>query len=173
MPWNSLRYRFRQPFDVPAREAFEWCTDFRASDGELFSGRTLRTVTPLTEDTLVLEDTTYPGGRPRRIRRLVRIDPTERAWTNTHLDGPFRHSQYWYRIVADGASRSYLDFRGLRLVRSPRRLAPEERERRAEAERRNDSTEWRTHLAPALEADCRSAARRPRGRQTRPKSPTR
>ena len=73
---------------------------------------------------LMLTDTTYPAGRRRRIHRLVRLNPSELAWTNTHLDGPFRHSQYWYRIVADGSRRCHLEFYGSRLVTSRRSLVP-------------------------------------------------
>ncbi|HYA57886.1 MAG TPA: hypothetical protein VEH57_05430 [Thermoplasmata archaeon] len=156
MPFVSLRYRFRQPFRVPATLAYEWCTDFGTADGPLFAQRTERTVRWLTPDALVMRDTTYPGGHRRRIRRLVRLNPREMAWTNTHVDGPFRHSQFWYRVVADGLRRSHLEFEGLAVVPTPRALSPAEQRRRAEQLRRNDSVEWRTHLAPALEAEVGS-----------------
>lgn len=149
----SLRYRFRQPFRVSARSAFAWCTDFQPDDGLLFERRTVRSVERLGPDAVVLTDLTFPGGRRRRIRRLVRIDPEAMAWTNTHLDGPFRHSQFWYRVVADGPARSHLEFEGLKLERSRRRPSPKETARRAGAERRADSTSWRRRLAPALHAD--------------------
>lgn len=153
MPIVSLRYHFRQPFHVPAEAAFRWCTDFGSWDGKLFSNRTRRSVRWLTEDALVMTDTTYPEGRVRVIRRLVRIHRPEMAWTNTHLDGPFRHSQYWYRVVPNGPRRSYLDFTGLRLVKVARQPSPSAVAKLAENERRGDSGEWRSHLAPALERD--------------------
>jgi hypothetical protein len=156
MPIVSLRYRFRQPLRAPAREAYAWCTDFGPDDGKLFSEPTRRSVRPLSDDALVMTDTTYPRGRLLRIRRLVRLNPSELAWTNTHLNGPFRHSQFWYRIVSDGARKSHLEFQGLRLERSPRRLSAAERDGRAELCRRSDSEEWRRRLAPALERDLRS-----------------
>jgi len=158
MPLASLRYRFRQPLEAPADRAFAWCTDFGPADGPLFSERTERTVRWLSEDALVMTDTTYPKGRRRRIRRLVRLSPEERAWTNTHLDGPFRGSQYWYLVVADGPDRSHLEFRGLRLERTPRALSAAEKERRAEECRRTDSGEWERRLAPALARDLGGAA---------------
>jgi len=160
MPTLSLRFRFRQPFHVPARVAFGWCTDFRSSDGRLFSYPTRRSVRWLNEDALVVTETTRPQGRPLRIRRLVRIDRREMAWTSTHLDGPYRHSQYWYRVVPDGLRRSHLEFTGLRLVTSPRSVTKKEVERLSEEQRRDDSGEWREHLAPALERDV--AHRRPK-----------
>lgn len=158
MPIVSLQYRFRQPFHVPADLAFRWCTDFGPADGKLYSEPTRRTVEWLNDDALVMTDTTHPEGRTRRIRRLVRILRPERAWTNTHLDGPFRHSQFWYRVVADGPRRSHLEFTGLRLETVPRRLSATALARRAEEVRRADSGTWRRQLAPALE---RELARRP------------
>jgi len=153
MPIVSLEYQFRQPFHVPAKDAFRWCTDFGSWDGKLFPNRTRRSVRWLNDGALVMTDTTYPGGRRRVIRRLVRINRPEMAWTNTHLDGPFRHSQYWYRVVADGPRRSHLEFTGLRLTKVARRLSPSAIAKLAEAERLGDSTDWRTHLAPALERE--------------------
>jgi len=150
VPVVSLRYRFRQALRAPASAAYAWCTDFGPDDGTLFSETTRRTVRRLSEDAIVMTDTTYPGGRPRRIRRLVRLHPGERAWTSTHLDGPFEGSQYWYHVYADGPRSSYLEFVGLRLESRPRALSRAEVARRADECRRSDSTEWRRRLAPAL-----------------------
>jgi len=159
MPVLSFRYQFRQPFHVPAEAAYAWCTDFGPSDGALFSDPTRRSVRWLSEDALIMTDTTRPGGRPQRIRRLVRMNPSELAWTNTHLDGPYRHSQFWYRIVSDAPKKSHLDFVGLRLETGPRALSTSETSRHAEELRRNDSEEWGRRLAPALERDLASRNR--------------
>ena len=75
----SLRHGFRQKLRVPARAAYTWCTDFRNDDSRLFSERMRRNVQQISEDTVVMTDLTYPGGRPRRIRRLVRMDPRQTA----------------------------------------------------------------------------------------------
>lgn len=149
----SLRYRFRQPFRVPAAAAFEWCTDFRPSDARLYGDGRRREVRRLTADTLVMTDTTRPKGRPVRISRLVRLFPEQRAWTNTHLTGPYRHSQFWYRIEADSPRRSHLDFSGLMLMTRARPLPATEREMLADQHRRADAGVWRRRLAPALESD--------------------
>ena len=154
----SLKYRFRQRLSAPARAAYAWCTDFEPQDGKLFPVKWIRSVRRLSEDALILTDTTFPGGRTRRIHRLVRLNPSETAWTNTHLDGPFRHSQYWYRIVPDGSQNSHLEFRGLRLVRSARALSKSEVARLTDVERRSDSGLWRLRIAPALR---RELTRRP------------
>jgi hypothetical protein len=153
VPVSSLRYQFRQPFRVPGPAAYRWCTDFRPSDGALFEVPWQRSVRKLSDDALILTDTTFPNGRARRIQRLVRLDPSKMAWTNTHLNGPFRHSQYWYRIVPDGPRRSHLEFAGMRLVRSPKRLSAAETARLTGIEQRQDSGLWRRRMAPALERD--------------------
>ncbi len=153
MPLIALRYRFRQPFHVPADAAYRWCTDFGPEDGDLFSNTTRRSVHRLGEDALVMTDTTYPRGRPVRIRRLVRLSPEDRAWTNTHLDGPYRYSQFWYRIVPNGPRNCHLEFSGLHLENSRRGVTPREAAQRADERRRSDSGEWRRRLAPALERE--------------------
>lgn len=153
MPVASLRYEFRQAFHAPARAAYDWCTDFRPSDAGLFEQKWRRVVRRLSDDTLILTETTYPEGKRRVIQRLVRLNPKELAWTNTHISGPFRHSQYWYRIVADGPRRSHLEFLGMRLLRTARVLRRSDVARLAKEERRADSRLWRRRLAPALERD--------------------
>ena len=153
MPVNSVRFRFRQAFRVPARAAYEWCTDFRPSDGQLFEQKWRREVHHLSEDALILTETTWPGGRKRIIQRLVRLSSQDLAWTNTHISGPFRYSQYWYRIVPETSRRCHLEFTGMRLVRTPRALSTPEKAKLIEQERRDDSGLWRRRIAPALERD--------------------
>jgi len=172
MPIVSLRYRFRQPFRVSARAAYAWCTDFRAADARLFGDRRVRSVARISDDALVLTETTYPGGKRTRIRRLVRLLPERLAWTNTHLSGPYRDSQFWYRIVPDGPSRSHLEFDGLKLERVRRPAGAVEVARRAGAERRHDAASWRSRLAPALHAELTgvrgpTVRRRARARRAR------
>ncbi len=149
----SLRYEFRQPLRASADRAFAWCTDFRPSDGRLFEDGRTRSIRWLAPDALVMTDTPAPGSGGSRITRLVRIFPEQRAWTNTHLAGPFRYSQFWYRVVADGARRSRLEFQGLKLERHPRALRTAEVARRSAAEGRSDASTWRSKLAPALAAE--------------------
>jgi hypothetical protein len=149
----SLRYSFRQPFRASADDAFAWCTDFRPEDGALFQDGRSRTVRRLGPGALMMTDAPARGTGGPRIARLVRVFPEERAWTNTHLSGPFRYSQFWYRVEPDGRHRSRLVFHGLKLEPSSRAVPPEEIERRARAEGRSDARTWRTLLAPALDAD--------------------
>jgi len=153
MPTVSLRYSFRQPFHAPADRAFAWCTDFRNSDADLYEDGRSRSVRWLAPDALVMTDTPARGSGGARIARMVRIFPEERAWTNTHMTGPYRYSQFWYRIEPDGRARSHLLFHGLKLERHARSVAPAEVARRARAEGRSDAATWRSKLAPALDQD--------------------
>jgi hypothetical protein len=159
----SVRYAFRQPLKVPAPKAFDWCVDFGPADGRLFGERTRRTVEWINRDAVILTDLTYPRGERRRIRRLVRIDRCTLSWTNTHLDGPFRHSQFWYRIVPDGPSRCHLEFTGLKLEKAARAPSPSVIAARSERERRLDSGVWSRFFAPALEAECAGSGSGPGG----------
>ena len=156
----SLRYHFRQPLRASAREAYAWCTDFGPGDAEIFADRRTRSVRRIAPDALIMTEVTYPAGRRVRIRRLIRLFPEERAWTNTHLDGPFRNSQFWYRVVPDGPGRSHLEFHGLRLETRARPLPPSETVRLSEANRRSDAATWRRKLAPALSRDLVRKTRR-------------
>lgn len=160
MPTSSLRYRFRQAFRVPAKDAFTWCTDFVPEDRRLLRPNVRRSVRRISSDALILTDQRTVAGRRQRISRLVRIDPGSMSWTNTHLNGPFVHSQYWYRIVPDGPRRSHLEFEGFRLLHHERTFSPREVDRLAEQEQRSDAQLWRDTLAPALERDLRPAPRR-------------
>jgi hypothetical protein len=151
MALQAIRYRFRQPFRAPARAAFEWCTAFEADDSALLPYRHRRRVRWLANDALILTDTRWTDGRPRTIRRLVRIHPYLMAWTNTHLDGPFRHSQFWYRIFSDGPKKSHLEFEGLQLMPMAGRPTRRQLLAQARALAAEDSALWRKHLGPALE----------------------
>ena len=153
MELTSLTFRFEQPFRVPAQSAFDWCTDFREADAAKFPYPLRRTLRWLTKDALLMTDISFPNGKRRRVQRLVRINRAERSWTNTHVAGPFLHSQYWYSIVPDGPRRSHLEFRGMRIIRTPTKLSSRSVERMSREERKDDATLWRKYLAPALEQD--------------------
>lgn len=111
----SVHYRFSQPFDFPAKMAFDWCTDYRPDDWARMGKKGTRRVKRINEDTLILTDTVTGEGGPVTKQRLVRLNPERLAWTNTHLAGPNKHSQFWYRIVARGNEKSRLDFTGLQV----------------------------------------------------------
>ena len=110
-----IRYEFSQSFDVAAEAAYRWCTDYRPDDWRRMGKKGTRRIERLNEDTLILTDTVAGESGAVTKRRLVRLNEDRLAWTNTHLAGPNRHSQFWYQIVAVGKGRSRLDFTGLQV----------------------------------------------------------
>jgi hypothetical protein len=74
-----------------------------------------RGIKRINEDTLILTDTVTGDDGPVTKHRLVRLNPKRLSWTNTHLSGPNKHSQFWYQIVARGSGKSSLDFTGLQV----------------------------------------------------------
>ncbi len=109
----SVRYRFSQPFNVSAQAAYEWCTDFRADDLARMGQVGTRKIRRINDDTLILTDVIK--GKRERKQRLVRLNPDRMSWTNTHLNGSNKLSQFWYQVVPDGAQSSHLEFTGLRV----------------------------------------------------------
>lgn len=56
------------------------------------------------------------NGRSVVKKRLVRLYPDKLFWTNTHISGPAKYSQFLYQIVQEGgSSASRLDFTGLQM----------------------------------------------------------
>jgi hypothetical protein len=137
----TLRYEFSQQFEVPARDAFDWCTDYRADDWMRMGKKGTRRVARLNDDTLILTDTVQEVDGAVTKRRLVRLLPRRLAWTNTHLTGPNRHSQFWYRIVSEGRLRSRLEFTGLQVNYGPSPTAARAA-RMAQALRDDDAGMW-------------------------------
>jgi len=132
----TVRYEFSQRFKVPARDAFGWCTDYRSDDWERMGKKGTRRIRHINEDTLILTDTVEGREGAVTKRRLVRLYPERLAWTNTHVGGPNRHSQFWYQIVEEGAGKSRLDFTGLQVNYgnrpSPKGIAAMARELKAD-----------------------------------------
>ena len=147
----SVRYQFSQPFAVPARRAYEWCTDYRTDDLGRMGMKGRRKIRRINADTLILTDTVVGGGRSVRKEKLVRLDPARMYWTNTYLAGPYRHSQFLYEIVSEGKDRSRLDFTGLQVFYGEEPSA----EKTAEMARKlakEDSGSW-SLLAEAMRRD--------------------
>jgi len=109
----SIRYRFTQPFGVPAAMAYEWCTDFKPDDIARMGMKGTRKVERLNDDTIILTDKLQ--GEREGKRRLVRLNPDRLSWTSTHLTGSNRFSQFWYRIDPNGPDESRLEFTGLQV----------------------------------------------------------
>ncbi len=154
---NSLRYAFKVRLPASADRAYRWATDYRPNDPALMGEDGRRTVEKLNADTILLTDTVRVGRRSVTKQRLVRLRPEERSWTNTHLAGPVKHSQFLYRIVPLGRNASRLEFTALQIEHGPRKLSAAERARRALEVRKKDRAAW-THLVRAMRADLQRDA---------------
>lgn len=150
----SIRYQFSQSFDVPAETAYQWCTDYQPDDWGRMGKKGTRRIERLNADTLILTDTVTGESGPVTKKRLVRLNADRLAWTNTHLAGPNRHSQFWYQIVAVGRGKSRLDFTGLQVNYGKRPSASRTAEMTKEL-KKDDSGAW-VLLAQEMSKDLRS-----------------
>jgi hypothetical protein len=163
MPLVAFDYRFVVGLPASADEAYRWATDYAPDDPARMGQVGRRRIDRLAEGTIVLTDTVRRDGRSVTKKRLVRLRPRFRAWTNTHLAGPTRHSQFLYRIVPRGPRRSALEFIGLQVERASRPLSPSQLARRAREVAREDAATWR-RLARAMASDlARARTKRRRG----------
>lgn len=154
-----VRYHFTQKFSVPVEAAFRWAIDYDPSDFKLMGIEGRRKIQRLSEDTVVLVDATKTEKGWVEKTRLVRIIPERWAYTNTHVGGPTLHSQFWYEFFPEGDGGSRLEFTGLLLYPSKKRLSKEEAAAIAVAEKNADSKLWKL-LARAMEADMGKPARK-------------
>jgi hypothetical protein len=147
----SVRYRFAQPFDFPAETAYGWCTDYQPDDLARMGRKGTRKIDSINEDALILTDTMVDSGKRVRASRLVRLNPDRLSWTSTHLTGANKFSQFWCQILAEGETRSRLEFIGLQ-VNYGRRPSPARIASTARELARADSSEW-VLLAKAMKED--------------------
>ena len=150
----SVKYGFTQHFTIPARKAYNWCVDYKPYDLSLMHQGGSRRIRKLTDDAVLLSETTFANGKAVKKTKLVRLNQRRLSWSNTHVSGPFLHSQFLYQISPVGKNRSKLEFDGLLLVYSNVRLSREKIKRIAKEERLQDSTSWR-HLAKAMAEEMR------------------
>ena len=148
----SIEYAFNQPLAAPAHVAFKWCTDYQPYDFAIMKEKGKREIQKMTDSTIVLTETTRTKNRIVKKTKLVRLNKSSLSWTNTHIAGPNRHSQFLYRIVAEGRKRSRLYFEGLLIQYSRKPLSRQQLRKIAKDERLGDATVWR-HLAAALRKD--------------------
>ena len=149
-----VRYSFSQRFSVPADKAFEWATDYDPDDFSLMGLEGRRKINKLSEDAFILEDARMtPKGWVEKTR-LVRLNPERLSFSNTHISGPTLHSQFWYEFVPQKGGGSRLEFTGLLLYPSERKMTKKEIARMAAGEKKGDSLIWK-NLAKAMEADLK------------------
>src|SRR4029077_19979572 len=154
MVLTPVRYSFRQRFSVPVEDAFAWSLDYDPHDFSLMGLEGTRKIKKLADDTFILEDTRRVGKRLVKKTRLIRVNQARRAFTNTHIAGPTPYSQFWYEFFPEGDGGSRLDFTGLYLLPSKKKLTGEEVANIAEKERRDNYKIWKTP-AKAMEADLK------------------
>jgi len=148
---SSVTYRFSQRFNVPARDAYEWCTDYDPNDLSLMNEKGQRKIQRITDDTIVLTEVVYQNAKRIRKIKLVKLNPNRLSWYNIQISGPNRYSGFLYEIVPESKRRSKLNFTGF-LVVYDAKLTSRRLRQKAKAERQYDSNAWKL-LAKAMAKD--------------------
>jgi hypothetical protein len=167
MPLVSFDYRFSVGLPAGADEAYRWATDYQPDDLARMGQSGQRRVEWLTASAALVIDSVRTDRGTVTKTRLVRLRPRQRSWSNTHLAGPNRYSQFFYTIRPRGPHRSTLEFVGLQVEHAPRRLSASELSRRARAVARGDAATWK-RLVRAMEMEL--GGPRPRTREGRSRS---
>jgi len=153
MPY-SVHYHFSQSFNVPALKAYKWCTDYDPQDHALMRVNAKREILHISENTIVLADTYPDKNKSIKKQKLVCLYPNQLSWTNTHLTGPNKYSQYLYRIVPESKMTCRLERASLQVEYSRKRFNKKEIELVAEKLRNEDSAAWKL-LAAEMERESR------------------
>lgn len=152
---TPIRYHFTQAFDVPAKEAYEWCTDFTPQDHQLLEEENAkREVLKISDSTIMLKEVFQTANGIIKKEKLVQLYPDKFSWVSTHLSGPNKYSQFIYEISETSTSTSCLDFTALHLEKSNKELSRKEVEAIAENLCKYDSNVWRL-LAKAIIRELR------------------
>ncbi len=149
----STCYKFSQRFNVPAEDAYRWCTDYQPDDWSLMGEKGKRRIQHLSENAIILTDRIHGGEGYVSKKRLVLLYPERLSWINTHLAGPNKHSQFLYEIKPEGKKASRLEFTGFQISYDvAEKATPEKVESLANNLRDDDSNTWKL-LAGAMERD--------------------
>ena len=147
---SAVHYHFRQRFEVSARRAYNWCTDYGPRDHALMGQENAeRRISRLSDSTVVLTDTFQTKGGLVEKQKLVQLYPDQLSWTATHLTGPAKYSQFLYQITSAGDEASHLEFTGLFLDYEHENLSKAEEKKLAEQLCREDAWGWKL-LAKAM-----------------------
>ena len=150
----STKYEFSQRFNVPAAQAFEWCTDYDSKDHNLMGNKGFRRVTRVSDDTVFLEDTVYQDGRAVTKKKIIKIDKERMTYFNFHTTGANKNSLYFYRIIPEGDGKSRLEYTGYELTYPKRAPSKKQLAAAAEADAAARTKEW-GRLADAMERELR------------------
>jgi len=152
---TPIRYHFTQAFNFPAKETYEWCTDFTPQDHQLLGEEnTKREVYRISDSTIILKEIIQTANGVIKKDKLVQLYPNRFSWVSTHLSGPNKYSQFIYEISETSTSTSCLDFTALHLEKFNKELNRKEVEAMAESFCKYDSNVWRL-LAKAMVRELR------------------
>ena len=150
---QPIKYQFNQRFNLPARKAYAWCTDFTPQDPVLMREKATREVKLITEYTIILTDKFRVEDETIIKQKLVCLYPNKLMWTSTHLTGPAKHSQFIYEIKPTTRTTSKLKFTALHLAHDLKQgTAKNSIEQLAEELRKTDSDVWK-NLAREMEKE--------------------
>jgi hypothetical protein len=148
----SLRYHFSQIFALPPLEAYKWCTNYDSNDLTLMHQKGKRDITNLTEGTIILTDTFYNKKKTVKKNKLIQLYPDKLSWTNTHLSGPNKYSQFLYEIKPEKEGHSKLNYIGLQMEYKKPKLGKKEIETRETEQMNQDAAVWKI-LAKEMEKE--------------------
>lgn len=148
----TVHYKFAQHFPFPARDIYDWSTDYREDDIPLMGNKGTRQVEKLDDATLILTDTVDYGSGPTTKVRLVRLFPEQLLWTNTRLSEAGKHSQFVYQLVPEGKNASRLEFYGAQAEEAPKKPSPAKVASRSKQLAKEDAQIW-VNLAKAIRKD--------------------
>jgi len=148
----SVHYYFSQCFKVPALKAYKWCTNYDPQDNALMRINAKREIQHISKNIIILTDTYPDKNKAIKKQRLVCLYPNQLSWTNTHLTGPNKYSQYLYQIVPETQMTCRLERASLQVEYGRKRLNKKEIESLAEKLRNEDSAAWKL-LAAEMEKD--------------------
>jgi hypothetical protein len=140
----SIQYQFSQIFAIPPLEAYKWCTNYDSNDLNLMHQKGKREITYLTENTIILTDTFYNEKENIKKKKLIQLYPVRLSWTNTHLSGSNKYSQFLYEIKPKNKDSSKLNYIGLQIeYKKPLKLSKKEMEAQAIEQMNQDAAVWK------------------------------
>lgn len=148
----SIRYDFSQQFSFPAKQVFEWCTNYTPGDLALMGEKGKRKVEKISKDTFILTDSYPSAGGSVRKKRMVNLYPDTLSWIGTHLIGKTKYSQFLYRVSAEGPATSRVYFTGLQIEYDDKKKS--RAAAIAQELKKEDSHAWEL-LAQEMEKDMR------------------
>ncbi|MBM3897571.1 MAG: hypothetical protein FJ358_03485 [Thaumarchaeota archaeon] len=127
---------------MSADDAFKWCTDYGENDFSLMGMKGSRQIEKVSDDVIILIDKIFKNEKFVVKKKLVRLDAKKLFWSNTHLAGPNKHSQFLYQINPVG-QKSKLEFIGLQVNYSKTKPTSKEIISLQRKLKNDDSTIWK------------------------------